>query len=698
MFPPEAPPTIGSPPTPEVTTQGGGSGARLEAGGGEIEQRHEPPLRVLVIDDSETDVELLEHEFLRGGFRADLTRVDEPASLKAALEDRKWDLILCDWIMPRLSALDALDIVQAHSVYLPVIILSGRVDEGAAVIALKRGAHDFIPKQNQTRLIPAVHRELHEARERERRHAAEIALRESEQQFRELAENISEVFWITDLSGTEMIYINPAYEQVWGQSREKLEKHPAAWVEAVHPDDRERIAQAFQRNAAKHRYDLEYRLIMPDGSIRWIWNRSVPILDAEGHPYRIAGVAEDITSRKRLEEDYRSVIQHSQEGLALVRDGRLVFTNPALCEILGYSNEELGEINWDQFPEMVHEDDRARFTTAFVRFIMDPDNSSTCGEFRLVRPDGTVRQVETDFCHARYDGQPAFQLAVLDVTDRHNTEAALRRFNEELELRVRDRTELLEKTVSNLDSFTQSVSHDLRAPLRAIRGFSTILLEDYQGSLDERGRDYLLRACKGAEHMENLVEGLLELSRLTKGEVHLEEIDLSAEASAIAAELETLHPERKVTCRVQSGVLARADHTLIHDAIRNLFNNAWKFTAREERAELEFGSKVVSGDRIYWVADNGIGFDPTQAEHLFTMYRRLSSGDEFEGDGIGLAVVDRIITRHGGRVWAEGKPGRGATIFFTLGENNREPSTDTERSAAKTGADRNVPQDTGPAS
>ncbi len=577
MLPTEDPPTNGSSAPRGATSIGGELDTGLASGAREVEEDRPSRLRVLVIDDSEADVELLGHEFLRGGFLADLTRVDDAAALKLALEEHEWDLILCDWVMPRLTALEALDVVQAHTAHLPVIILSGRIDEEAAVIALKRGAHDFIPKQNQTRLIPAVHRELHEARERERRHAAEVALRESEHQFRELAENISEVFWITNLSGTEMIYINPAYERVWGRSRERLKEHPTEWIEAIHPDDRERITEAFRETADKRRYNLEFRLIMPDGSIRWVWNRSVAILDAEGRPYRVAGVVED-------------------------------------------------------------------------------------------------------------------------VTERHAAESALRRFNEELERRVRARTDMLEKTVSDLDSFTQSVSHDLRAPLRAIRGFSTILLEDYQAALDERGRDYLVRACKGAEHMENLVEGLLKLSRLTKGEIYLEEIHLSAEATAIAAELETLHPERKVTCRVQSGVLARADRTLIRDAIRNLLSNAWKFTARTEHAEIEFGSKVVSGERVYWVADNGIGFDPTQAKNLFTMYRRLPSSKGFQGDGIGLAVVDRIITRHGGRVWAEGQPGRGATIFFTLGEENREPSTETKHCDPNDEANRPSPRDSKPAS
>ncbi len=386
-------------------------------------------------------------------------------------------------------------------------------------------------------------------------------------------------------------------------------------------------------------------------------------------------------ARKGLEEGCRSATCHLIEGLALVRDSQLVFINPALCEILGYSAADLVEFKWGQGVETVPEDDRGRIDTTVLNFIVGPVRSDCRESFRLVRPDGTTRQVEAYYSHVLYDGQPALQIAVVDVTDRHETEEALRRLGEQLEKLVEERTRMLEQTVTDLESFNQSVSHDLRAPLRAIRGFSAILLEDYRGSLDERGRDYLQRACKGAEQMENLVEGLLKLSRLTKGELRLEDIDLSAEVTALVIELEMLDHERHVTCRVQRDIRAWADRTLLRDVIWNLLHNAWKFTEPRNRAEIEFGMKVVSGERVYWIADNGVGFEQTQAKQVFAMYRRLSPSDGFEGDGIGLAVVDRIVSRHGGRAWAESEPGRGATIFFTLGTENPGPPVDMNSSA-----------------
>jgi signal transduction histidine kinase len=233
----------------------------------------------------------------------------------------------------------------------------------------------------------------------------------------------------------------------------------------------------------------------------------------------------------------------------------------------------------------------------------------------------------------------------------------------------------LEGANRELEAFSYSVSHDLRAPLRAIDGFSRILVEDYSGRLDEDGEDYLGRVRAASQHMDNLIDDLLDLSRVSRGPLRKETVDLGALATGIIEELERSQPEREVEFVTEEGITAFADANLLAVALENLLNNAWKFTSREERARIEFGSTTdEGGERVFFLRDNGVGFDMAYAGKLFGAFQRLHATEDFEGTGIGLATVARIVRRHGGRVWAEGDAGEGATFFFTLdGGPRQEP-------------------------
>lgn len=224
-------------------------------------------------------------------------------------------------------------------------------------------------------------------------------------------------------------------------------------------------------------------------------------------------------------------------------------------------------------------------------------------------------------------------------------------------------------TNAELQSFSYSVSHDLRTPLRSIEGFSQIILEDYADRLDEEGRRHLERVKAASRHMSNLIDDLLDLSRVTRKPLQRQTVDLSALAHEVAAELRAAEPERRVTLDVEENLRAEGDARLLRVALENLLGNAWKFTAGEREARVEFGSSSGSGgeeEHTYYVRDNGAGFDMNYADKLFGAFQRLHPAEEFEGNGIGLATVQRVIRRHGGRVWAEGSPDHGATFYFTL--------------------------------
>ncbi len=228
--------------------------------------------------------------------------------------------------------------------------------------------------------------------------------------------------------------------------------------------------------------------------------------------------------------------------------------------------------------------------------------------------------------------------------------------------------EAAEAANRELESFSYSVAHDLRAPLRSIDGFSQALLEDYGDKLDEKGRKYLRFLGESAQQMAQLIDDLLALSRVTRGELQCQEVDLSAMARSTLARLLSAEPHREVQVEVEEGLSAWADPRLVAVALDNLLGNAWKFTRRREHARIELGSTVANGEPVFFVRDNGAGFDMAFVGKLFTVFQRLHSGAEFEGTGVGLATVQRIVRRHGGRVWAEGEVEGGATFYFTLPE------------------------------
>lgn len=618
---------------------------------------------------------------------------------------------------------------------------------------------------------------------------AERAIREGEERFRQFADNIRDVLWMTNASMSQVLFVSRAYEEVWQRTCESLYAEPRSWTDAIHPEDRERALRAAVPGQPTWTYDEEYRIVRPDGTLRWIHHRAFPVRDASGAISRIAGIAKDVTERVRArmelarrEADLRAIFDSAADGIFIAdRHGRYLDVSLQGCRMLGYTREEILDrriadlVVEEEMPRaaaLVEEPPAAGITSAEWWF-RRKDGTRFLGEVRAtVLPDGRRVGIVRDVSEARRAAQQLRLLALAvrqspaatlitdtegriqyvnpkftaasgyaseeligktprvvksgltppqvyeelwrtirsgapwrgvmrnrrksgelywedslvsplvneageivnfvavkeDVTERMQAQEEVMRLNAELEQRVRDRTRELQASNRELEAFAHSVSHDLRAPLVRMRKFADALLEDCASRLDEAGCLHLERIRSGATRMEQLIDDLLALSYISRVQLAaLVDVDLSALVQGLLADLREAEPQRRCEITVQPGMRARGDARLLRIALSNLLTNAWKFSAKRDAVVIEVGQLASSSPQAtFYVRDRGAGFEPALSDKLFKTFQRLHSESEFPGSGIGLAIVRRVIERHGGTVRGEGAVDGGATFWFSL--------------------------------
>ncbi|MBN1478363.1 PAS domain S-box protein [Candidatus Sumerlaeota bacterium] len=403
----------------------------------------------------------------------------------------------------------------------------------------------------------------------------------------------------------------------------------------------------------------------------WIDLSVFPVNGSGGRVTSVIECVKDITAQRRAEEALRqseatlqSIFRVAPAGIGLVCNRVLKHINDRICEMVGRSPEELLEHS----ARVLYPSEEEFEWVGREKYRQISEWGTGTVETQWLRENGEIIDVLLSSTPLdATDLSKGVTFTALDITERRRAAEELAQHRERLEELVRERTAELEATNRELESFSYSVSHDLRAPLRSIDGFSQVLLEDHAEELSADARDSLSRVRAASQRMGMLIDDLLKLSRVTRFEMHRQEVDISALASAIAAELRQSEPDRQGEFVIAGGITAHGDPVLLRLALENLLGNAWKFTAKCPRAHIELGElDTAEEERHFFVRDNGAGFDMAYVDKLFGAFQRLHRSEDFPGTGIGLATVQRIIHRHGGRVWAESAVDEGATFHFTL--------------------------------
>ena len=483
-------------------------------------------------------------------------------------------------------------------------------------------------------------------------------------QFRAIFEQAAVGIAVRALDG-RWLQVNRKLCEMFGCSAEQL---LATTSIAMTPPEDRALSMQFNRRMERGEldtYSREKRYVRPDGASLWVALSMSVVRDAGGRPSHVIAVMADITPRMRGEDRLRAALEHLGEMIVLTdSEDRIVIANQRFLEF----NAQVAE---HAKPGRLY----GEHLRAGIALGLFPDAQGREEQWLAERmaqrrnPAGPVERRRQDGRWLLVDDQRLPDGGIIsygiEITERKRAESAMRDINAELERRVEERTELLKKANRELESFSYSVSHDLRAPLRAVSGFAGILLEEEAGRLSDEGRRYLQTIDANAQRMGRLIDGLLSLGKLSRHEMAKQRIDMGTLARSVWEELDG--PGRGARLEVGTLPPALGDAVLVRQVLQNLLGNALKYSSRTPEPRVDIGADAGAGPVEYWVRDNGAGFDMTYSDKLFKAFERLHADREFEGTGIGLALTQMIVHRHGGRIRAEGSPGRGATFRFTLG-------------------------------
>ena len=532
------------------------------------------------------------------------------------------------------------------------------------------------------------------------RKKAEEELRESEQRFRSYFEMSLVGMAITSVE-KGWIDANNKICEILGYSLDELKQK--TWVELTYTDDLDADLEKFNQVLENKidSYSMEKRFIRKNGALVFTKISVGCVRNSDGSVNYIVLLMEDITDRKideivirKSEERWQFALEGSGDG---VWDWSIqlneVFFSKQWKAMLGFKEDEISE-NMEEWDKRIHPDDIEKVHEDIQKHfngktpVYENEHRIRCkdGSYKWIYSRGKVISRTDDEKPLRMIGTHS------DITGRKRAKLELVKHRDKLEDLIKERTDeversqkslvllmedvnevnqelksvntILDATNTELEAFSYSVSHDLRAPLTRMDGFSKALIDSYSSNLDDKGVHFLNRIRASSQHMAKLIDDLLSLSRITREKVTRQKVDLSQTAGKIANELKASEPVRKVEFEIAKGLSANADRKFVEIILENLLGNSFKFTGKKENAVIEFGEKIIDKDEVFFIKDNGTGFNMKYYNKIFTAFQRLHSEKEYKGTGIGLAIVQRIINKHGGKIWAESEEGKGATFYF----------------------------------
>jgi len=636
--------------------------------------------RILIVDDDESICRTMNLIFEAKNYDTEIVYSGQEAI--AAIKKRPYNLAILDIRLPDVDGIILLEQLSKINADIGIIMITGYASTETAVDALNKGAAAYITKPlNMDEVLITVNKALGKQRLMRAKLRAEVALQEERDRAQKYLDIAGVAFIVLDENGLVGL-INTKGCEIMG--REDYEVLGQNWFDIAVPKElRGEAMNIFNSLTSGAVDEVEYYegdILTKNNERKTIAWHYAALTDRSKKVIGTLCSGEDITERKRA---MRAVEERVKELTCLLGTSQLAskpelavdaflkgvvnILPPAwfhaevtcariLLDGLVVTTSNFKETKWKQVADInVEKERRGAVEVYYLEQRPELDEGSFLKEKRALI-GGIAEQIG-------------------NAVGRWQAEEQLRELTEELEQRVEKRTQELAASNQELEAFAYSVSHDLRSPLRGIAGFSMAVLEDYSSLLDETGRDYLRRMHEATVRMSELIDDILSLSRVAKGEMYSEEIDMTALARTIAGELRSQEPGRKAKLVISDNLEAYGDKRLMYLVLENLLGNAWKFTSKQRSARIEFGATEQENETVFFVRDNGVGFDMKYVDKLFDVFQRLHHADEFEGTGIGLAIVKRIINRHGGRTWAEGNVGKGATFYFTLPSKGSEVLT-----------------------